>query len=198
MIKRFNFKAVYFDDDIFNIDRNRVLEICKYIKERKIEIPWAVMARADLMDEELLKIMFEAGLYAVKYGIESADPDILKFCKKNMDLGKAYKMIKLTQKIGIKIHLAFCLGLSGETRQTVQKTVDFIHQTKPDSLQFSFATPFPGTEYFDYMKDKGWLLSEDWSDYDGNAKCVIRTQELNSQDLEEIYREVKRCTLYHY
>jgi radical SAM superfamily enzyme YgiQ (UPF0313 family) len=53
-------------------------------------------------------------------------------------------------------------------------------------LQFSFATPFPGTDYFKYMNDRNWLLSENWSDYDGNYKCIIKTQELSSKDLERI------------
>ena len=149
-------------------------------------VPWAAMARADLMDEELLKALVASGLYAIKYGIESADQNILDFCKKNMDLNKTYQIIKLTRKLGIKVHLTFCLGLPKETKQSVQKTIRFIQDSQPDSLQVSFATPFPGTEYFRYVNDKGYLLSDNWSDYDGNSKCVIKTQELGCRDLERI------------
>ena len=186
LIKNFNFKAVYFDDDIFNIDRNHVLGICAEIRKRQIKVPWAVMARADLMDEGLLRDMANAGLYAVKYGIESVDQDILNFCKKNLDLDKARHIIKLTKRLGIKVHLTFCLGLPGETKQTVEKTVNFIRQAKPDSLQFSFATPLPGTEFFRYMKEKDLLVSSDWSDYDGNYKSVAKTQDLDSKYLEGV------------
>lgn len=186
LIKRFNFKAVYFDDDVFNIDKNYTLGICNEIIKRKIKIPWAAMARADLMDKEVLESMSYAGLYAIKYGIESANRNILNFCKKNIDLDRTYQIIRFTKRLGIKVHLTFCLGLPGETRRTIQETVRFIQDTQPDSLQFSFATPFPGTEYFKYMKDRGWLLSEDWSDYDGNYKCVVKTQELSYGDLERI------------
>jgi len=73
LIKRFDFKAVYFDDDVFNIDKAHVTDICREISRRGIKIPWAAMARADLMSEKLLSIMAGAGLYAVKYGIESVD-----------------------------------------------------------------------------------------------------------------------------
>ncbi|MBL7197360.1 MAG: radical SAM protein [Candidatus Omnitrophica bacterium] len=186
LIKRFNFKAIYFDDDVFNIDRNHVLDICEEINKRGIKIPWAAMARADLMDKHLLESMSCAGLYAIKYGIESADQNILNVCKKNMDLDKVYQIIKLTRKLGIKVHLTFCLGLPKETKQSVQKTIRFIQNSQPDSLQVSFATPFPGTEYFRYVNDKGYLLSDNWSDYDGNSKCVIKTQELGCRDLERI------------
>ena len=82
LVNKYNFKAVYFDDDVFNIDRKYTLSICKEIMDRNVKIPWACMARVDLMDEELLEIMGEAGLCAIKYGIESADKEILKRCKR--------------------------------------------------------------------------------------------------------------------
>lgn len=186
LIKNFNFKSIYFDDDVFNIDRNHVLSICKEIKKRKINIPWAAMARADLMDEGLLDSMADAGLFALKYGIESANQAILNYCKKNMNLEKISYIITLTKKVGIKVHLTFYLGLPGETLQTIQETIDFIKKVKPHSLQFSLATPFPGTEYFNYLEQNGSLLSKYWSDYDGNRKCVVRTKELGNLDLERI------------
>lgn len=186
LIKEFNFKAVYFDDDTFNIDKTHVLGICEEIKRRKIKIPWAAMARADLMDEELLRSMAGAGLYAVKYGIESANSKILKLCKKDMNLARAEKMIKHTKSSGIKVHLTFCLGLPGETKQSIQESVDFISRTKPDSLQFSLATPFPGTEYFRYLEKNGRRLSVNWPDYDGNNKYICGMEELYNLDLERV------------
>jgi len=180
------FKAIYFDDDVFNIDRNYVISICDKIKNRKIKIPWAAMARADLIDEELLSKMAAAGLYAIKYGIESIDKKILNFCQKGIDINKTCSAIEATKRQGIKVHLTFCLGLPGETEQTLQKTLKFIEYARPDSFQFSLATPFPGTEYFKYAEDKGWLLSKKWSDYDGNYKSVVRTENLKHKDLERI------------
>lgn len=186
LIKKFGFKAVYFDDDVFNVDKNYVLDICKEIKKRKINIPWAVMARVGLMDEELLESMADAGLYAIKYGIESASQKILNSCKKNMNLEKAHQIIRFTKSSGVKVHLTFCLGLPGETRETINETIVFIKDLKPDSFQFSLATPFPGTEYYKHLEEESNLLSKDWPDYDGNHKCIIRTEELSNKDLEMI------------
>jgi len=184
LVKNFDFKAVYFDDDIFNAEKSHVVGICDEITRRKIKVPWAVMARADLMDKDLLAILSHAGLYACKYGIESADPKVLEKCGKNIDLIRVREVIKLTKELGIKVHLTFCLGLPGERKESISKTADFIKAVQPDSLQVSFATPFPGTEYYKYMIDKGFLLSENWADYDGNQGCVFRTDELTSLDLE--------------
>jgi radical SAM superfamily enzyme YgiQ (UPF0313 family) len=190
LIKKFNFKAVYFDDDVFNIDKAHVISICQQIKKRSINVPWAAMGRADFMDEGLLSLLASAGLYAIKYGIESANPKVLELCKKNLNLGKAKKMIAYTKKLGIKVHLTFCLGLPGETKQSVQDSVDFIGVTRPDSLQFSLATPFPGTDYFRYLEKNGNKLSQSWPDYDGNNKYVFGTRELSNLDLERLKRDL--------
>lgn len=186
LIKEFGFKAVYFDDDTFNVDKAHVLGICAEIKRRKINIPWAAMARADLMDEELLYSMSGAGLYALKYGIESANSGVLKLCKKDMDLRQAEKMIKYTKDSGIKVHLTFCLGLPGETKQSIQENIDFIRRLKPDSLQFSLATPFPGTEYRRYLEANGILPPRNWQDYDGRNKYICGRQELDDLGPETI------------
>jgi len=82
LLSRYGFKAVYFDDDTFNVDSDYVEEICKEINKRKIKIPWAIMARPDLMNEKVLKNLLDAGLCAVKYGIESADEGILNHAGK--------------------------------------------------------------------------------------------------------------------
>jgi radical SAM superfamily enzyme YgiQ (UPF0313 family) len=186
LVKKFDFKAVYFDDDIFNLDKKHVLGISKEIKKRKIKVPWAAMARADLMEDDILQNLSESGFYAVKYGIESANKKVLRFSKKNMNLDKTLSIIKLTKKLGIRVHLAFCLGLPFETEQTVEETVEFIYKSQPDSLQFSFATPFPGTEYYSYAKKNGYLMSKNFSEYDGNRGSVVRTQKLSVLELENI------------
>ncbi len=190
LIERFHFKAVYFDDDVFNVDRKHVLGICHEILKRGIHVPWAVMARADLMDDELLSVMARAGLYAVKYGIESADDEILNGCGKRLDLDKARRVIMATKQLGIKVHLTFCVGLPGETVRSISKTVDFARESAPDSMQFSLATPFPGTEYFNYVMANDLLCSRDWDDYDGNHKCIVRTHELSDRDLETIKNDL--------
>jgi len=186
LVNRYGFKAVFFDDDIFNVNKGHILGICREIKKRSMRIPWAAMARADLMDGELLAVMRGAGLSAIKYGIESVDNAILKSCRKNLYMDKAESVITITKKLGVKVHLTFCIGLPGETRQTIRETAEFARRMNPDSLQFSFATPFPGTEYFEDVKEKGNLLSNDWSDYDGGCKCVVKTKELSPDALERI------------
>jgi len=185
LVNNMGFGSVYFDDDTFNIGKRRMLEFCKEIKNRGLErTPWAIMARADLMDEEILIRMKDAGLAAIKYGVESAVQKLVNNCGKNMDLKKAEKMILFSKSIDIKTHLTFTFGLPGETRSTIQETIDYALKLKPYSVQFSITTPFPGTTYFGQLDKKGLIINKNWDDYDGNFKSVIKLDSLGGQDLE--------------
>ena len=192
LVKERRFRSVYFDDDTFNINKRHVLGICQKIKERKLDIPWAAMARADTMDEEILVKMREAGLYAVKYGVECAEQKVLDMAGKGMDLKKTERMIYFTKSLGIKIHLTFTFGLPGETTDTVRKTIDYAMKLDPDTVQFSIMTPYPGTEYYNQLDAKGYIVSKNWSDYDGASKSVIRTEHLSTGDLEGARDEALR------
>ena len=185
LVKDKRYKSVYFDDDTFNIGKERMIRFCQAIKEKNLEkTPWAIMARADLMDEEILKEMKSSGLSAVKYGVESSNQLFLESCDKKMDLQKTTKMIKLTKELGIKTHLTFTFGLPGENKDTIKKTVDYAISLDPDSIQFSILTPFPGTALFRELEESNRILTKDWSKYDGHYSCVFKPDNMMPQDLE--------------
>lgn len=185
LVKEKGFKSVYFDDDTFNIGKPRILQICGEIKKRNLKIPWAIMARADTADKEMLEAMKDAGLHALKYGVESGAQEVVNGCGKKLDLQKVRDTIKITKELGIKFHLTFAFGLPGETMDTIRKTIEFAIEQDPDSLQFSIITPFPGSKYYEDLEKKGFLLSKNWEEYDGYHRAVIRTENLTKEDLEE-------------
>ncbi len=179
------FKSVYFDDDTFNIGKDRMLNFTREIKKRKLnKIPWAIMARPDLMDEEILKSMKDAGLWAVKYGLESASQVLVDSIGKSMDLKKSQEMIYLTKKLGIRTHLTFTFGLPGETKDTINKTIDLALKLSPFSVQFSITTPFPGTRFYQQMEEEGYLMSNRFDEFDGHANSVIGLPSLSAQELK--------------
>jgi radical SAM superfamily enzyme YgiQ (UPF0313 family) len=146
------------------------------------------MARADTMDQEMLIALKEAGLYALKYGVESGSQQLLNKAGKNLDLQKVKKTIRLTREVGIKYHLTFMFGLPGETWKTVEETIQFALEADPNSLQWSMATPFPGSRFYEMMEDKGYLVSKDFNEYDGCNRSVVRTDDLSAADLEKALR----------
>jgi len=197
LVCEMGFKSVYFDDDTTNIGKLRMMELAREIKKRNLNVPWAMMARADLMDEDILENLRNAGLVAVKYGVESADQKLLDRIRKGMDIQKAARMIKLTKAIGIKSHLTFSFGLPGETQETIQKTINFALDLDPDSLQFSINTAFPGTKYYQELERQGHVVSRDFADYDGNFKAMLRTESLTDKDLLKAKRRAEKSWRDH-
>lgn len=197
LVRNMGFKSVYFDDDTTNIGKLRMLKLSQEVKQRRLNVPWAMMARPDLMDEEILEELRAAGLHAVKYGVESAEQSLLDHAHKNMDIQRTERMIRFTKSLGIKTHLTFTFGLPGETTQTIQRTIDFAMRLNPDSVQFSITTPFPGTKYFAELDEKGYIVSRLFSDYDGNSKSVLRTDYLSSKELEKAKRYAEKLWQVH-
>jgi radical SAM superfamily enzyme YgiQ (UPF0313 family)/MoaA/NifB/PqqE/SkfB family radical SAM enzyme/LEA14-like dessication related protein len=198
LVNELGFKSVYFDDDTWNVGRNRMLEFCRELKQRNLQIPWAIMARAELMDEQLLEVMRDAGLFAVKYGIESSSQEILDAIGKGLDLKKAEEVVKYTKYLGIRTHLTFTFGLPGETKKTIEDTINYALMLNPTSVQFSIATPFPGTKFYQQMDEKGYILTKDPEQYDGNHSSVIRTEKLSARQLEAAKKRAYTRWNQHY
>lgn len=188
LINEWGFRSVYFDDDTFNIGRKRMLQFAREVKSRGIGVPWAIMARADNMDREILEALKDAGLYSLKYGVETASQDLLNECEKNLQIDKVRDTIEITHELGIKMHLTFMFGLPSETERTASETIDLALWAKPESVQFTIATPFPGSKYYKMLKEQGRILTDDFSRYDGFRSAVIKTDHLEPNQLEKIAR----------
>lgn len=198
LIREKGFKSIYFDDDTFNIGKKRMLDLCGEIIKRGLNsTPWAIMARADQMDKEMLDAMKKAGLHAVKYGVESISQESVNRCGKCLDIVKTREMIKYTKELGIKIHLTFSFGLPGETKETIKESIEYALKTGPQSVQFSIITPFPGTSLFDQLDKEKRILTKDWSLYDGHFSCVFQPDNLSPAELEEAKRYAYRAWAEH-
>lgn len=189
LVNQMRFHSIYFDDDTFGLDIEWTHKFIKELKNRNgnkgLDIPWAIMARADALDKKTLEQMRSVGLFAVKYGIESGSQELINKSGKNLDLNKAIDIITFTKRLGIKVHLTFMFGLPGESKESIRRTIDLALGLEPTSVQFSIATPFPGTRYFEELEKKGLLISKRWSDYDGNYKGVFETSVLSAEELKE-------------
>ncbi len=190
MVKFYGYRSFYFDDDTFNIGKERILKICEEIKKRGLDkIPWAAMARADTSDFETLKAMKEAGLISIKFGVESATQELVDACGKGLDLKKVEDAVKWCKELDLQFHLTFTFGLPGETKETIEKTIQYAMKLAPDTCQFSLTTPFPGTKHLKMAKEKGLLLTEEWDKYDGNRYTVMREENLSREELEEAVQD---------
>ena len=190
VIQHYGCESFYFDDDTTNIGEERMIQLAVSIKERGLDVyPWSMMARADCMTPAMLEAFADAGMYSVKYGVESISPALIDACNKSTDLERFHEAIYLTKEAGIKMHLTFTFGIPGETQETIRETIDFALESAPETAQFSICTPFPGTLFYQECKENGWLLTDDWSQYIGSGKAVVETPWLKAEELEFEYRE---------
>src|SRR5882672_5431308 len=115
-------KEIFFDDDTFNYRKARTLELCAELK--KLNFTWSCTSRVTT-DYETLKAMKEAGCRLLIVGYESGDEQILKNIKKGATLGMAQRFTANCHKLGLVIHGDFIVGLPGETRDSIRRTIDF-------------------------------------------------------------------------
>jgi len=162
LIDTYKIKEIVFYDDVFTLNRKRILDLCDLIIKNKIDIPWRCETRTDLVDEFLLMKIKKAGCYLIAYGVESGSSKLLKVIKKDITKQQIRKAFKITKKAGIETMGYFMVGIPGESEKTIKETLNFAIELEPDHVQFSLATPFPDTELFRMVEDK---ISKDWSKF---------------------------------
>jgi len=154
-------KEIVFDDDTFTIGKSRVLELCQKLKPLKIT--WSCNSRVTT-DLDTLKAMKEAGCRLLVVGFESGDATILKNIKKGATIEQSIAFMKNSRRLGLTIHGDFQIGLPGETRETIEKTMHFAMELDPETIQVSMSHPYPGTELYQYLRDQGYFISATMTD----------------------------------
>jgi anaerobic magnesium-protoporphyrin IX monomethyl ester cyclase len=183
-----NFRQINVADDLFTADQERCLAVCDEMIKKQLQINWTSFARVDTVSEALLVKMKAAGCTAVSFGIESANPDILKTVKKGITLQQVRHAVRICRRAEIIPHASFILGLPGETPATIKESIDFAAQLQQEGLSsgFHILAPFPGTEVREKSKELGLrILTSDWSKYDAN-RAVTETAAVNRCMLDEI------------
>jgi radical SAM superfamily enzyme YgiQ (UPF0313 family) len=155
-------------DDTFNVNRKRVFEICGEIKQRKLKITFDIRARADRMDEEMLKELSSAGCDRIHYGVESGNEEVLETLQKDLDLDQVRQVFKDTRKQGMKTLAYFMIGNPGETREMALKTIRFAKELDPDFVHFSVLTPFPATAIYYKALKEGRYDHDYWAEFAKN------------------------------
>jgi len=191
-VRRFGFRSFYFDDDTFNLGEERLMTLARELRARNPGLPWSAMARADGCSTDALRALRDAGLDGIRFGVESGVQELVDACGKGLDLHTAETTIRAAKALGLRVHLTFCLGLPGESRDTVRQTLAFARRTDPYSANFSIVTPFPGCRYHDELRRDGMLESEEFDAYDGEHRAVLRTEHLDAEQLVECYHWIDR------
>lgn len=179
-------KGIMFEDDTILVDKKRCREICLEIKKRGIDLWWGCNVRADTTDMELFKTMRKSGCGLFVVGYESGSQEILNGIRKGIKVETARRFTRLTKKAGIHLHGCFIFGLPGETKETIEQSLRYIKELNLNTIQIYAATPYPGTEFYEWAEREGLKTVNDWNDYVGKGSeqtCIVSYPNLNKEDI---------------
>ncbi len=158
-------KEIKFLDGAFSTNRQRTIEICNEILKRNLGLIWRCETRVDLIDPELLTLMWRSGCLSISFGFESGDDEILKKMNKRTTTEQARKAVAWCKAVGIQAKGFFMLNYPGDTIETTERTIRFSRELDLDFVGFNMTTPYPGTKFYNEVE----------KNYKINEKCWGRT-----------------------
>lgn len=188
IVKGQGVKCIIFYDDLFTLDPDRVIAICKGIIERGLDITWKCEGRVNLVNEEMLEWMRKAGCRIIAYGVETPHQQGLDFLRKGVKAGQISDAFTRTREAGIETLAYFIMGIPVETFEEELETINFAIKIKADYAQFATLSPFPGSELYELAIEKGWYreVPAIGPGEQGLRRPVIITQEWTEDKLREI------------
>jgi radical SAM superfamily enzyme YgiQ (UPF0313 family) len=187
-------KEVFIEDDTFDTGKNYAIDMCREIHRRKLKLIWSCFARPTL-DIETMREMKKAGCRLIVVGYESGNDELLKSIHKGVNTAQTLEFTRAAKKAGLLIQGDFMIGLPGETNKTIMDTIKFIKKVKPNILQVAIATPIPGTEFYRWAKQNGYLLTADMNESvekNGYQKCIISYPDLTNEEIEKYVDKILR------
>jgi len=186
-------KHIFFCDDNFTANRNRIKELCERILRENLKIEWSAQVRVEAArDPELLQLMARSGCYVVFVGLESINPATLEAYNKHQDVDSIKECVINFHKFGIKVHGMFVFGSEMDHYQIIRDTVKFSRRIDLDSLQYLILTPVPGTPVYEELEKQNRIICRDWSQYDGHH-IVFQPRQFTPYELQtETIRAMKK------
>jgi len=192
--RNYGIRHVFFYDDLFTFDRGRVARFCELKRKKGLKVTYNCIARLEHVDAELLNLLKGSGCWQVNFGIESGDPDVLKRHRKVLGLDEVGGKLLMVRKAGMRVKGLFMVGLPGEDRATIQRTIDYALSLPLDEINVTKFTPFPGAPVYATIREQG-EFEEDWP----RMNClnfVFIPRGMTRDELEGLYDEFIR-RFYH-
>jgi anaerobic magnesium-protoporphyrin IX monomethyl ester cyclase len=190
LYRTYGVREIHIVDDNFTMFRDRVIEFCSGLEDRKLKIHFTFPngVRIDTLDEELLQILKQAGCYSMIVGVESGSDRVLKIMKKSLTTDTVRRGVELINRAGIDVSGFFILGYPGETREEMRQTIAFSQSLGLDAAHFSNFLPLPGTEATEMLREQGKLPDIDWSQL-FYARVAYAPDGMTANELKRLQRQ---------
>ncbi len=181
-------EEIEFLDDTFTLNRKRAIEIAKNIKREGLDISWSFSSRVDTIDLELAKELRSAGGHAVFFGLESGSQRILDLIGKGISLERAKRAVKIAKEAELNVMGAFIIGFPDETPEEMIQTINFSLKLDLDFVQYTIATPYPGTKLWEIALKEDLLLTRDWSKFT-TVDVVMKNKYLSPKEIMRMFQK---------
>ncbi len=158
--KNYGIDFVSFQDDEFMAKKNRVYEFCEQVRKHIPDLLWSCTGRVNLVKDDIVSVMRNAGCVSISYGFESGSPRMLKSMNKIASLEQMENVIRINRKFGMMLPVSFIIGMPGEDDESCRETVEFCVKNEIPLKSIMFATPYPGTKLFDLAVSTGIINKE--------------------------------------
>lgn len=177
-------------DDIFNLMSERVEKFCDLLIQEKLNIDYYVWGfRADRTPLRILEKMKESGAISVSIGIESANPEVLKRIRKGESIEQITKTIRNLKKVDIYPMCLFMIGNPGDTLEAVKETIRYVKKNHLYLVTFNMTLPYPKTELWSYIENKGTFLHKDYTNFHHYSKePIFETTDFTAKERTKAFR----------
>ena len=191
LIEDHDSKMIAFMDDTFTINQKRVENICDEMKDRDLDVFWGCTTRVDTLSKNLMEKMRDSGCITLFMGVESADQQILDNVNKRTTINKVKSAFEMARKYDMRTVASVVLGMPGDSRENILKTIKFVKKLNPNYAIFSLATPYPGTLFYKQAVSENLIKVNDWSKYT-LLSPVLETMDCSLEELKKLQRKAFR------
>lgn len=205
LINQYRVKLISFFDDLFIVDKQRLKEMVILIKKKKIhkKVKFTCSARANLITDEITRLLKEMGVLSVGLGLESGSDKTLEYLKGgNVSVKDNRNAIAILKKYNIAANASFVIGSPKETKKDTLDTYNFIKNNPLSLFDIYVLTPYPGTEVWEYAKQKNLVSDDmDWSKLNVNFgknfnKAIILSEVLSRENIIKLYKKFRILRLF--
>lgn len=165
LVNKYKIKEIIIFDETFAAEEERVLKICELIRKKRLKFGWDVRTRVDLINFGMLKALRSAGCGRIHLGIESGSQEVLLKMGKNLKIAEIKEKVSLSKKAGFEVRGYFMLAYPGETRKTIEETIDFSKTLALDWASFTVTIGLPGTEIYNQALQDKYFTYDYWKEY---------------------------------
>ncbi len=201
MRDQFGVKEIFFREDNFAVQKDRVMEFCDLMIKEKVNMTWMCLVEAHTMTEEVARKMKEAGCWYVAMGVESGNQEMQKVLRKKLNLETVKEEFKMLHRVGLKTLAFFMIGNYVDTEETVADTIRYSCEIDTDFAIFTVTAPIPGTELYEKAKKDGLIMNFDYDQITNlplmfrQKTPVLRTPTLSPERLRQL--QMKAVTSFY-